>query len=196
MLNYSLTFGYSNKSDNTDLVVSTSSGSFNVPFGQYFYKVDRFDTETSVITTLEASAFVFSSAFYDSDLFSYSDCEFTFTFTPSGLVLTDFVPKALNIGFYLRYDDSFVSPSLLSSGGSSSTSPFIVPDLDGNFGAYAKGTIVNVASRSGDFIVEASQFMWAFPSSDFMGSCIVYYLSQNGKNILVPDFLLTLKAAS
>ena len=96
----------------------------------------------------------------------------------------------------ITFFNDFVNGSLGGSSSSSSTSPFIVSDLDGNFGAYAKGTVVNVTSRPGDFVVEASQIFWAFPHPDFQGSSFIYRLSQDGKVLYAPDFILSLKAAS
>ncbi|ATB69166.1 hypothetical protein SJPD1_1054 [Sulfurospirillum diekertiae] len=70
---------------------------------------------------------------------------------------------------------------------------FSVPDLDGNFGAYPNGTVVTVSARKGEYVVEASQQLWSYPAVDLQGSSVIYKLSQNGKILLAPHFLLTLK---
>lgn len=80
-----------------------------------------------------------------------------------------------------------------SSGGSTNTGGFSVPDLDGNFGAYSNGSTVTVLGRKGDYTIEASQQIWAFPAEGYQSSSIVYKLLQNGKILLAPHFLVTLK---
>jgi len=82
--------------------------------------------------------------------------------------------------------------NLLPSSGASLD--FSVDDLDGNYGAYSNGTIVNVLGRDGDYEILASQSFWAFPASDFQSNSIIYKLQKDGKILLAPHFLLTLKA--
>lgn len=82
--------------------------------------------------------------------------------------------------------------NLLPSSGASLD--FSVDDLDGNYGAYSNGTIVNVLGRDGDYEILASQNFWAFPASDFQSNSIIYKLQKDGKILLAPHFLLTLKA--
>ncbi|ARU48316.1 hypothetical protein [Sulfurospirillum diekertiae] len=90
---------------------------------------------------------------------------------------------------------SYVPDDVGSSdnGVGSSEGVFSVPDLDGNFGAYPNGSVVTVSARQGEYTIEASQQLWSYPAVDLQGSSVIYKLSQNGKILLAPHFLLTLK---
>ena len=99
-------------------------------------------------------------------------------------------------GQFLSFDMSSDFFGVVNNGGgSTNTGGFSVPDLDGNFGAYSNGLTVTVLGRKGDYTIEASQQLWSFPADSFQGSCVIYKLSQNGKILLAPHFLVTLKAS-
>jgi len=112
-------------------------------------------------------------------------------------LLVDIYPTFGNFDYFSLIDKSvydFLGFSS-SSGGSTNTGGFSVPDLDGNFGAYPNDSIVTVLGRKGDYTIQASQQLWSFPADSFQGSCVIYKLSQNGKILLAPHFLVTLKAS-
>lgn len=135
----------------------------------------------------------------------YDGCQFLFDFWDSaystsslfGRTMFNFVPDALDKVCSFQMEESFLIGFLglvhVSDNGGGTTDGFTVPDLDGNFGALPNGSIVTVSGRLGEYIIEASQQLWAFPASEFQGSCVIYKLSKDGKILLVPHFLITLK---
>lgn len=145
----------------------------------------RFDLPYQLFIT--SSAFSFLYSFYASDFGGGS----TVDITP----ILDGISTLQNQLNTLSFPQLDLTPvltkldnlSFLDAGG------FSLPDLDGNFGAYSNGSVVTVSGRSGEYVIEASQQLWSFPASDFQGSCVIYKLSQNGKILLAPHWMLSLK---
>lgn len=158
-----------------------------------------FCIKTTIIDTNE-------EIFLDCVTVSFSDNIFTYTKSilnaSFGLLLsTDVNSLVFSASQDLMYCNFIIDASamgelpscpIIDNGGGTSSGGFSVPDLDGNFGAYSNGSVVTVSGRTGEYLIEASQQLWAFPASEFQGSCVIYKLSQNGKILLAPHWMLTL----
>ncbi|WNY98744.1 hypothetical protein SUSP_001162 [Sulfurospirillum sp. 'SP'] len=172
----------SNATDGSSTLKEVCHGALSLS-AEGFYTID-----TSVYSDLVDDSGLFIRAnFYPSQ---YSDESL------QKQLLVDIYPTYGNTDYSVLIDKSvydFLGFSS-SSGGLPNTGGFSVPDLDGNFGAYPNGSTVTVLGRKGDYTIEASQQIWAFPAEGYQSSSIVYKLLQNGKILLAPHFLVSLKS--
>ena len=131
---------------------------------------------------------------------------FSYNFTDNAFVAVNlvhglsFFDVSLERGFNFESDsvasgdemNFYVCPSCYDfigvASSSSSTSPFVVPDLDGNFGALENGSKVSVTGLTGVFTVIASQYLWSDADSTERKCVIAYLLDKNGKRMLAPYF--------
>ena len=175
----------------TSTEISFSGVNVSIPANSLYLYATLDDGSSN--QTVYADMISFVNGIFESG-FSSEEYVLNFTLEDTYSITSSFQPLVAGINFNFRIDSRFYAEFPYDNGDTSSGG-FSVPDLDGNFGAYSNGSIVTVLGRKGDYTIEASQQLWSFPADSFQGSCVIYKLSQNGKILLAPHFLVTLKAS-